>query len=240
MVKNLYTYYVANLRSLEIAIQSTALSARRAISEDNSKSVQSFIRLYAFLVGAWAETRLGKLLLEKSGFSSTDRKLILGESTQLDQWFRTVEMAFRKHFHVPRAELKPPNISHTHSLRYSTLIEIINVQLRPIISIRNKLAHGQWIYPLNSDASNVEHEKYTLINKENLLSLQFKYSVVRTIAEIINDLVVSPPTFDRDFDNRFVLMANTLNNLKNRSYDKYKVSMIAKYKRGIVKRKSKS
>ena len=96
MAKNLYKYYVTNLRSLEIAVKSTALSTRRAISENNINSIQSFVRLYAFLVGAWAETRLGKLLLEQSGFSSMDRKTILEESTQLDQWFKTVELAFRK------------------------------------------------------------------------------------------------------------------------------------------------
>ena len=112
--------------------------------------------------------------------------------------------------------------------------------MRPIISVRNRLAHGQWIYPLNSDASDVEQEKYTLINKENLLSLQFKYSIVKTLAEIIHDLVVSPPTFDRDFDQRFGLMANTINNLKTRIYNKYKDSLIAKHKRGIALRKSKS
>lgn len=240
MAKNLYKYYVTNLRSLEIAVKSTAFSTRRAISENNINSIQSFVRLYAFLVGAWAETRLGKLLLEQSGFSSMDRKTILEESTQLDQWFKTVELAFRKHFRVPHAKLEPPNISHTFSHRYSTLIQTIDVQLRPIISVRNRLAHGQWIYPLNSDASDVEQEKYTLINKENLLSLQFKYSIVKTLAEIIHDLVVSPPTFDRDFDQRFGLMANTINNLKTRSYDKYKDSLIAKHKRGIALRKSKS
>jgi len=240
MTQKLYKYYVKNLKSLEIAIKSTALSARKSISEQNKNSIQSFVRLYAFLLGAWAETRLGKLLLERTGFTEDERRDVLKEHTQLDQWNKAVEMAFRKHFQVPRAELEPPNISHTANHRYLSLKETIKVHLSPVILVRNKLAHGQWIYPLNIDASNMEHEKYILINKENLLSLQFKYSIVKTLADIIHDLVVSPPTFDRDFDQRYNLLVSTINNLNNRSYDKYRESLIENRSRGIIKRKNKA
>jgi len=240
MTQKLYKYYVENLKSLEIAIKSTALSTRKSISEQNNNSIRSFVRLYAFLIGAWAETRLGKLLLERTGFSKNERKEVLREHTQLDQWNKVVEMAFRKHFRVPRAKLEPPNIPHTVSRRYLSLKETIEVHLSPVILVRNKLAHGQWIYPLNSDASNVEQGKYILINKENLLSLQFKSRIVKTLADIIHDLVVSPPTFDRDFDQRFNLLVSTVNNLNNRSYDKYRESLIEKRSRGIKMRKNKT
>jgi len=240
MTQKLYKYHVTNLQSLEIAIKSTALSARKAISEQNGNSIESFVRLYAFLLGAWAETRLGKLLLERAGFSSSERRKVLEERRQLDQWNKAVDIAFRKHFRIPRAKLEPPNIPHTESHRYLSLKETIDIHLKPVISVRNKLAHGQWIYPLNCDASNVEQEKYNLINKENLLSLQFKYSIVKTLADIIHDLVVSPPTFDRDFDQRFNRLMNTVNNLNHRSYDEYTESLIKKHMRGIEKRKNKS
>jgi len=175
MTQKLYKYYVENLKSLEIAIKSTALSARKSISEQNENSIQSFVRLYAFLLGAWAETRLGKLLLERTGFTKHERREVLREHTQLDQWNKAVDMAFRKYFRVPRAKLEPPNIPHTASHRYLSLKETIEVHLSPVILVRNKLAHGQWIYPLNSDASNVENEKYIPVSYTHLTSIQIQY-----------------------------------------------------------------
>ena len=53
----LYQFHVANLRSIQLALDNTALSLRRVIAEENTPAIESFTRLYAFLVGAWAETR---------------------------------------------------------------------------------------------------------------------------------------------------------------------------------------
>ena len=85
-ISKLYKYHVANLRSIEIAIKSTALSVRRAIAEENQQATDSSVRLYAFLLGAWAETRLNKLLFEPKGFQDAERQLILSLSTQLENW----------------------------------------------------------------------------------------------------------------------------------------------------------
>ncbi len=51
------------------------------------------------------------------------------------------------------------------------------MSLRILIEIRNKLAHGQWIYPFNNEGNTVDPDKFKLIDKENLQSLQFKYSL---------------------------------------------------------------
>lgn len=233
----IYQFHVANLRSIKIALNNTALSARQAIAEENQRAIASFVRLYALLMGAWAETRLKKLLYERNGFTEDERTRVLTQTSQLEQWQKLVEVAFRKHYGIPHAELTSANLPFTAHARYASLVNILDNNLRVVIEVRNKLAHGQWIYPLNNEGNDVETNKYTLLNKENLPSLQYKESLITGLADIVHDLVVSLPTFERDFDANYSKITNTKNNLTNRKYGKYVATLIDKRKRGIAKRK---
>lgn len=233
----LYVYHVANLRSIAIALNNTAISARHSLALENKPASESFTRLYAFLVGAWAETRLNKLINENGAFTDLQKARIFSEPTQLDQWISSVEISFREYYKVPNAELSIYTLPHTAFYRFKTVLDIINKDLRSVIEVRNKLAHGQWVYPLNTAGNDVEEEKYKGINKENLLSLQFKHSMITTLADIIHDLAVSLPTFERDFDYHFKAIINIRNNLQNRSFNLYEQVLIKKNKNGIANRK---
>jgi len=233
----LYQFHVSNLRSIEIAINNTALSARKAIAEKNQNAITSFVRLYSFLLGAWAETRLSKLLFEKNGITQDERRIVLSQQTQSERWHKAVEIAFRKQYNIPSAPLTEKTLPHSAFSRYASLVDILNNDLRSIIEIRNKLAHGQWVYPLNNEGSDVETEKYNSLRQENLLALKFKMSLITSLALIIHDLFVSMPTFERDFDEHYKQIITTRTNLQRRSYDKYAQMLIDKRQRGIAKRK---
>lgn len=233
----LYKYHVENLRSLEIAISNTSISARKAIADKNLPAVESFTRLYAFLLGAWAETRLHKLLNENGAYSNQDKAKVFSQKSQLNQWHKTVEVSYRKYFNIPRAPLSIESLPHTAFHRLNSVTSILDVDLKSIIEVRNKLAHGQWVYPLNANCTNLQTEKYNLINNENLLSLQFKKALITALANIVHDLAVSLPTFERDFDNHFRNIVTARNNLRNRSYDDYRESLINKKRRGVELRR---
>ena len=235
--QKLYQFHVSNLRSIEIAIGNTALSTRKAIAEQNQKAVESFIRLYSFLLGAWAETRLSKLLFEKKGITPDERNTVLAQKTQIDRWQKAVEVAFRKQYKVPSAALTEKTLPHSAFSRHASLIDILDNDLRSIIEIRNKLAHGQWVYPLNNEGNDVEAEKYNSIRHENLLALQFKMSLVSSLASIIHDLFISLPTFERDFDQHYKQIITTRTNLQKRDYGAYAKMLADKRQRGIKKRK---
>jgi len=147
-------------------------------------------------------------------------------------------LSFRKHYQLPQAEINEQNVSHTAFHRYQSVTEIVETDLRTVIEVRNKLAHGQWVYPLNSACTNVEQSKYTLINHENILSLQFKLTLVPKVADIVHDLAVSLPTFERDFDTHYKQVVGTRRNLKNRSFEQYKVQLVEKRNRGISRRRA--
>lgn len=120
--------------------------------------------------------------------------------------------------------------------RYSTISDMLENDLRPIIELRNKLAHGQWVYPLNSRGNDVAQKQMDALRQENLLSLQFKKNLVSKLADLVHDLVVSLPTFQRDFDKNYAHIEDTRRNLQTRSYESWVKQMQQKYLRGKTRR----
>lgn len=230
--QKLYKFHVANLQEIDRAMDKIALLINVAVSQNDKQTLSTFIRIYAFLLGAWAECRLRKLLYEPKGFSDSDRLVILNKSSQLDCWQKTIEVAFRKQYKIPKAKLTKDVLAHTAYFRFETLTEMLDKDLRSVIELRNKLAHGQWVYPLNNEGNDIAEEQKCALEHENILSLKFKINLIKSLSAIINDLVVSKPTFERDFDMHFNLIVETRRNLKNRKYQDWAKKMQEKYLRG--------
>lgn len=236
----LYKYHVANLRELELAISHTGRLAKAAIaSKDPQKSLKSLLRLYSFLIGAWSETRLKKLLHEEFGFTDLERNQIeKSELTQFEKWEKTVDLAFRKHHKIKNAPLNEQSLGVARAAQRTALQRVLSQKLRIIIEIRNKLAHGQWVYPFNNEGTNVESDKYKLINKENMQSLQFKYALVGHLADAVHDLIVSPETFERDFESHFKKVLQVQRNLETKDYAKYESGLVSRREKARAAKKS--
>src|SRR5713226_6689040 len=98
---DLYRFHVENLRAVEKGLRKVGRLLRRAISERDEKTESALVRLYALLLGAWAECRLRKLLFEPQGFDPNDRSAVTGCEGLFDEWAKSIELAFRKHYSVP-------------------------------------------------------------------------------------------------------------------------------------------
>jgi len=228
-VTALYKYHVSNLRTVDIALKTSSLNIRSAIASGNKKASHSFLCLYALLLAIWIECRLQKLLHEPKSFSDSERTRIFSHTTHLGRWKNTIDVAFCRHYGVKKITLLESKLPHSALSRYLTICSMLNKDLSPIISIRNKLAHGQWAYQLNDNADDVAQKLMTYMRTENFLSLQFKKSLVQYMTYIVNDLIVSKSTFERDFDKNYSLIEETRRNLTHRSYSKYEKQLQDKY-----------
>ncbi|MBI2331464.1 MAG: hypothetical protein HYU84_04750, partial [Chloroflexi bacterium] len=214
--EKLYKFHVENLRAIESAMAQIDSALKIAIKEQRQDLVSSHTRLYSLLLGVWSECRLVKLLFEKNGFGPKEREYILGnkdKNTKYDQWGKALEMGFRKQYNIKKAKLNPTSLLHSVYTKYQTLLSILENDLMPIIEIRNKLAHGQWVYPLNSDQNEIAQEQMDFLREENLLTLRFRKTILSSLALTIHDLVVSQPTFERDFDIHFKQILTAKQNL---------------------------
>ena len=156
--EKLYEFHTANLRSVSNGLDHVFRSARDAIARSDMSVIRTYIRLLSFLLGVWSEVRLLKMLYESNGFSPADRIRIL-KTTALDRWLLAVEIAFRGHYGIPRAALRPPKLPSTAYSRLIILEQILQNELYGMITMRNKLAHGQWKYPLNEAMDDVAQEQ---------------------------------------------------------------------------------
>jgi hypothetical protein len=219
----IYKYHVENLRELNVALRTIYGLAKEEIArQDPENSQRSLLRMYTLLIGAWAECRLQKLLHEEFGFTPAERAQIQSKNNQLDCWKETVDLAFRKHYAIEVIPLDEQSLGSQNHASYMALKNILENELRLVIEIRNKLAHGQWINPLNSQGTRLNLDKQRLLDAENLMSLQFKYSLIGHLADIIHDLVVSPETFERDFNNHYSKLRQAQINLQKRDYSKFR------------------
>lgn len=225
---SLYRYHVENLRGLDKAILEIEFITKQSIRSGNTRNnLESFKRIYALLIAAWAEARLNKILTDKHTFTNNSLQAIERAGSQLNKWLKAVELAFKQHHNLTSEEITSNSIGAVHFERYSKLKSLLKNELKPIIEVRNKLAHGQWLYPLNRHSTNLSNNIYQALNNENHLSLKFKFQIIGYLSDIIHDLIISQPTFERDFSKLFRKIESAKTNLLNRKYEDYVQQLVA-------------
>lgn len=230
--RQLYAVHVLNLKSVDSGRLQVGLQLKHAIAVRNQPTTQTLLRVYLLLTAAWAETRFRKLLYEPNGFSTAHRTTISGQRSQIDQWKRAVEIAFRVRYNRPRAALSALVLGDVPFHQYQAINTLLDRQLAPIIELRNSLAHGQWVRPLNSDGNAISTEQTAALNRENALSAHFKSKLISHLADVIHDLVSGGVAFERDYGRHFGLINSTLHLLQVRDYPTWSGDLIAKYQRG--------
>jgi hypothetical protein len=229
--EDIYRFHCENLRQVSLGMGRVERSTRRAVAQNDEPTVHALTRLYALLLGTWSECRLKKLLYEKGGFSDDERTTIRSIAHQHGRWIRAVEIAFRKRFKVPNAVLTPPAIPFTAAARYTECQRLLRDDLRPVIELRNKFAHGQWVYLLNNEEDDISTAQMASFKKENFMTLQFKRDLINHLASVINDLVISM-AFDRDFDAHYRFIADARTRLETHDYNSYATRLRARHARG--------
>lgn len=233
----LYKYHSANYARINDAIKRIELQVRRAVATEDRKTLKALLPLYGLLIGASAETHLLKILFEPGAFDQVQRGWVLEERIHLDRWKRLLDIAFRTHHGLnPKTPLTKDTLPIRDFHIYEELRGLLDNELKIVIEMRNKLAHGQWEYPLDDELSDVLAHKKKLLNQENLLSLKFKRTIIANLLAMIRDLAVSKRTLHRDFGVYYSRLRNASRNLGRRSYEKYKQSLIVKRQRGEKKK----
>lgn len=230
----IYKFHVENLREVTFATDSLGLSLRHNLALGKNLEAESLTRIYALLVGVWAEVRLQKILFEPGGFQAARRGLVILCKKQQAKWEMAVKLGFCEHLGVPDnvilngtatipvddiqqkvnkifsnidAELTT-KLDTAKMAKYQSIIQLIRSDLLYIVELRNKLAHGQLCFILNSKGNDIVQSKIDALNQENNLTLQNKLKLLENLANIIHDLVVTEPTFDRDFVNNYNKIIN--------------------------------
>jgi len=233
--EKLYTQYSDNYAGIRKSLFIVERHIRNSIIQKDRKSLKSLISIYMFLIGASAEARLYKILFEPNKFTEDEIITIFNEGSHLEKWIVLVKTAFKKKNNTKNLNVMP----FEDICIYEFLIKTLQNELKIIIEMRNKLAHGQWIHPFVNLQSLHSLEKIKVSNlhkqhfkNENMLTLKIKKNMIDSLLNIVRDLVVSHKTLSRDVNSNYIRIRDAKINLKSRSYRKYTDSLLKKKKHG--------
>ena len=200
-----YEYYQENLELLNHEINMVKKSAQAALGkkawlERNSPTspqlpsteveIKAGTRLYTFLICSWLEARLMKMLYENSAAAFSDLQItqIRQNGTMAKKWEMSFTLAICNSYNFNYA----PNLDYSlrfsaNSLQQRNYQDVKNFlqDISDAITIRNRLAHGQWAVQFNS--ANTELEAFSFFQKyDNIQKLGILQQCFNHIANIIS------------------------------------------------------
>ena len=128
---------------------------------------------------SWTEATLVKLIHTPFGFTEIEKKKILKDKDVLNKWKKCVNTAFSK-FRKSGSEI--PN-------KKKKIHKLLDDYLKSQANIRNKIAHGQWEFPLY--ANNLSHDPNAqiLINLIDVIQIDTWFEIFKEISEIVRGLI---------------------------------------------------
>lgn len=202
----MYKEHCKNLKKLSKSIKILEGTIKQALKTENVFEAKIHTNIHTFLTGSWMEVSFYKLIHEKQ-FTIDDRNLILANANSLEgKWSNVLKWAFARAFSI---QLNPQNFTNinienslgrTHQNRYKDVLTFINTDINEVISMRNKIAHGQWHYTFNNDVSSLEPSVERLIHSNTYFISKKRLETVKLVIEMITKISTSPRTFERDFD----------------------------------------
>jgi hypothetical protein len=195
-----YRQLSENLREAVSGLRQAERLHKDAIRRGDQPATEFCRRIHQLMVGLVAEAGLRKIIADPAGFNEKERELLLREK-QLKRWLRTVEFAFRRHNLVPlHLEIDAESVGPLAAGQYAQIVALLEGELEPIISARNKIAHAQWSWLMNNKETAITGPAPPTLNYR---SIEHRAKAIGAIVALITDLVVSEPTFRRDYEAHF-------------------------------------
>lgn len=141
-------------------------------------------KLYSLLYSALSEAQFTQIIHTPFGFMHSEILKIQSERSLVDSWHLLIDLALNK---VGNWET-----NSDLALKRDKLKELITEYIENPQELRNKLAHGQWLFALNSKNTNENQTTTKRIEKLDVVKISIWFEVHQYLCFIIRDLVQSP------------------------------------------------
>lgn len=213
--KRIFQRLAENSRSVEQGVVQAERAHKEAIRSNHRPAIDLQARVHMLLVGLMAEARLRRTLFDPAGFNSLERSLIMHDPSQLGRWKAAVTYSFRRHYVIPVHLDVATVLTSPGREQYLTLIATLDHDLKPIIEDRNKAAHAQWEWLMNSHETDVTGRA---ARPMNYLQIHRRGLIIHLMDDLVHTLAVSEPTFQRDFDSTYGRLQTLRAGLSGRDY----------------------
>jgi hypothetical protein len=230
-----YTPHCDNLKLISSAVKSVSRDLREYISNKDEQSVLIYTGILSHLINTWAEVSILKIIHERNAFNGTQISYIQNNNLEM-KWKKALEFSILKTYKIKNISALNP--SSEEYKRYNNLLSIIDNELLDSYQSRNRIAHGQWEYAFNGELTGINRDLTQKIRSENYIRLTHRYEMFKYLSQIIHDLSISKPTFERDFNYNYKKIMIRRNYYNNDDYESYKAKRIDLKEKGKVKKKA--
>lgn len=239
-IEKVKCYHEENFTAVNSALENIEKQLRKSLSKNDESGELTFTRLYTMMLGVWCEARLHKLLYEKGVFTEEERHFVYNVSSLGERWQRALELGLKKHlgFRV-EDEISKRTVKFSIFNLYEEIREWISEHFAPAITLRNKIAHGQWVKPFtNTQGEWLSTKNFSIcgtsiasLKDENVLTTTIKVQLIKEISVTINNLAVDSHVYKAEnFDERYGIVSSIIERLALADYPAFKQSISGTFK----------
>ncbi len=176
---------------------------------DIFSNLEALTNLYAYILGSRFELQLMKILHENSSVAFTEEELrnIKCKHTIYDRWSECLNISFDKSS-VDWEDISGENLKEIFQDRQNYLKEF-----QDIITMRNRLAHGQWSVQMDS-AGTKEKVPDAMLRYSDLSKLVLLANKLDIMSRIVETIVVYKDKESTEFKQKLVSLIR-----ENQNYD---------------------
>jgi hypothetical protein len=223
-----FSKHSENLRAVQRALKQVERAHKRAIRDGDRPSEVAMRKVHTLLVGMFAEAQLRKIVDDPTGFNARERELIWLHRSQDQRWTAAVNYAARRHYGVLVHQSLHEVLPITELDRVERVLGFLSGELAPVITDRNRLAHGQWVWQLKS-GSDDQFVSEPFSRDYNYVAIKARHDMLKNIARLVHVLCVSEPTFARDFEDLMKRIDASRPRLGGNGFDAFSAEL--KYRR---------
>lgn len=197
-----------NVAAIRSSLTQIERAHKRSIRDGDLPQERALRRVHHMMLSVYAEAFIRKIITDPAGFNELERAYIYGKSSHADRWLGAIEAATKRHYSILMHQGLQETLSDHDLLngkpagetwgRISQCQDLIRNELSPIITARNRLAHGQWVHQLKSRTETKWTDEPAVL-EYNYIELVERYHLINHIGDLVHKLCVSEPTFERDF-----------------------------------------
>jgi len=176
-----------NVRSLRRTLNILNKDLNHQLRKSDLFQLSVKTKIYTLIYSAWSEAQFTQILYTPRGFlwSEIEKIKLTKKSNGIASgWFYMLEMAMQK--------VGSTESSQDLKQRLNKLIEIVKSYIEEPSIVRNKIAHGQWVYALNSDNTALNVDITQQLNDLDYIEIAKKIRIHEFLGYIVRDLIQSP------------------------------------------------
>lgn len=190
----IYASQTKNVRSILSSIRHMRREINKALLQNKKPEISTFTKLYFTLFCTWSEANFSKTIHTPHGFSTTEISEIQKAKS------KNISAGWRKAANIGVGKLSPSR-GVFQAAALSKLEESIDLHVFNHSLVRNKLAHGQWIYALNRENTKINQKITDSICDLNIVKIDIWRKSQEILTNLIEDLIESPEkSFIKNWD----------------------------------------